>query len=110
MRFELLLLDGDDGYQGKCNMLRLLSHSSTPLITRSNHNNHNNHNLNNNNINNNINNNQNHVIMNHNHLHHDGVGGGGGGCVEYPLPVVADLRFHRFWNFSAKQLTHRKVN
>lgn len=28
MVFELLLMDGDDGYQGKHNMLMLVSHSS----------------------------------------------------------------------------------
>jgi hypothetical protein len=27
----MTLLDGDDGYVGKCNMLRLTSHSSTPF-------------------------------------------------------------------------------
>jgi len=31
MRFVMVLLDGDDGYVGKCNMLKLISHSSTPV-------------------------------------------------------------------------------
>lgn len=31
MHFSLMLLDGDDGYIGKHNMLKLLSHFSTPL-------------------------------------------------------------------------------
>lgn len=31
MRFKMLLLDGDDGYQGKHNMLTIIEHSSVPL-------------------------------------------------------------------------------
>ena len=40
MRFVMVLLDGDDGYVGKCNMLKLISHSSSPIVRNPPHNNH----------------------------------------------------------------------
>lgn len=138
MRFEMLLLDGDDGYQGKWNMLRLTSHSSTPLPrlptgqgqnqTQTQVHNQHHH--------------QGHYPNQHQHQHQhnqpsllthqphtghqhgQGLGQGQPGQgqtvpmpqpalvaqnvnrVEYSLPVVADLRFHRFWQFSGKQHTY----
>jgi hypothetical protein len=58
MLFELLLLDGDDGYAGKHNMLTLLSHSSVPNTAPQ-------------------------LV------------------VSYPIPVFANFRFYRVWNFQA---------
>ena len=34
VKFQLQVLDGDDGYQGKHNMLKLIEHSSVPLSPR----------------------------------------------------------------------------
>jgi hypothetical protein len=117
MRFEMLLLDGDDGYVGKCNMLRLTSHSSTPLPRPPNQ--------------------GNNAAQQHpanqpqpapqhaqqtlqgnvqlaQQLQQWGAQQGSLPApalqaapnpqrIEYALPVVADLRFHRFWHFSGKQ-------
>ena len=78
MRFEMTLLDGDDGYVGKCNMLRLTSHSSTPFRTGN-------------------------PAHNFNPLAHLMGEVAAVQRVEYTLPVVADLRFHRYWQFSSRQ-------
>jgi hypothetical protein len=79
MRFEMTLLDGDDGYVGKCNMLRLTSHSSTPYRSAN-------------------------AAHNFNPLAHLlGAEVAPVQRVEYTLPVVADLRFHRYWHFSSKK-------
>jgi hypothetical protein len=129
MRFEMLLLDGDDGYVGKCNMLRLTSHSSTPLPRPPAGNAQNQGN----------NAAQQHPANQPQPGHPQGTvfpqhaqqpvlgnvqsapqlqqwGTLQGSLpvptlqaqpnpqrIEYALPVVADLRFHRFWNFSGKQ-------
>jgi len=89
MRFVMILLDGDDGYEGKCNMLRLISHSSTPLPRRTPGQNNNHHNI------------------NHHQHHGHPAEPAAVHRVEYTLPQVADLRFHRFWNFSSRQLPVR---
>jgi hypothetical protein len=126
MRFEMLLLDGDDGYVGKCNMLRLTSHSSTPLPRPPAGNAQNQGN----------NAAQQHPTNQPQPGHPQGTvfpqqaqqivqstaqqlqqsGALQGSLpvpalqaqpnpqrIEYALPVVADLRFHRFWHFSGKQ-------
>lgn len=124
MRFVMVLLDGDDGYVGKCNMLKLISHSSTP-VARTGHTHINHHQV------------RIRAVFFHFHPFHNSIVPKRYlSCwtsltftlcsfqqhhghhphhahpqepapvhrVEYTLPQVADLRFHRFWNFSSRQL------
>lgn len=73
MHFELLLLDGDDGYIGKHNMLHLLAHYSTSLNSTA-------------------------AVSAAAH----GVAYDPSldpSRVDYKLPQVKDLRFYRFWDF-----------
>eukprot|EP01038_Epipyxis_sp_PR26KG_P008008 gene8008-10852_t len=84
MFFVLSLLDGDDGYIGKHNMLKMLSHQSTSLF-------------NNNHMNQNILCNQ----------YDESFLGGeelvSQSRVTYNLPRVCDFRYYRVWSFSSRQ-------
>lgn len=66
--FEMRLLNGDDGYRGHHNMLRLLSHCSRPVSVGPTGN----------------------IQQQHQQQHHEKV--------EYSLPRRTDFRFHRFYN------------
>ncbi|KAJ1419339.1 hypothetical protein B484DRAFT_453445 [Ochromonadaceae sp. CCMP2298] len=76
MRFILELLDGDDGYVGKHNMLKLLSHSSVDLHQ---------------------------LRRNQARLGRGQEVDDEAGRVHFPLPINSDLRFNRFWELSSRQ-------
>lgn len=130
MRFVMVIMDGDDGYEGKFNMLRLISHSSVPLRRQPHNNNNQHHNSNHNNNLHNLNNvHQNQQNHPHNTAHNANIMNNNNNLnnqqgaavpvpaqqqqqqqehrIEYTLPVDADLRFHRFWNFSPRQYSTR---
>jgi hypothetical protein len=79
MHFELQILDADDGWVGKHNMLRILRHESSPLH---------------------------HGDEDDEDIGADGGGAhihGNNGRVSYSLPINADLRFQRYWSYSFNQ-------
>lgn len=69
MVFDLLLLDGDDGYIGKHNMLKMISHTSvtSPALPPN--------------------------------QRHPGIETLPPNIAHYPIPVFANFRFHRYWHF-----------
>ena len=80
MHFELQILDADDGWVGKHNMLRILRHESSPLH-------HGEEGADEEEEENGDNNNNNNNAQR----------------VSYSLPINADLRFQRYWSFSFNQ-------
>lgn len=86
MRFIMELLDGDDGYIGKYNMLRLHSHSAIPIRTTTGTT---------------TQQLQQQQQQNIQPIHINNMDDNR--RIDYPLPIVSDLRFHRFWSFSSRQ-------
>ena len=80
------LLDGDDGYIGKYNMLRLHSHSAIPIRTTTGTT---------------TQQLQQQQQQNIQPIHINNMDDNR--RIDYPLPIVSDLRFHRFWSFSSRQ-------
>ena len=91
MRFIMELLDGDDGYIGKYNMLRLHSHSAIPIRTATTGTT----------TTQQLQQQQQQQQQNIQPIHINNMDDNR--RIDYPLPIVSDLRFHRFWSFSSRQ-------